>query len=146
MDEHPLAMITGTLQFFEDRLYVPVSSDEESAGYDQEYACCSFRGSLTALDAASGREIWKSYTVQGDTERLHPPGPERLNPRQRRSDDLLCAWLLGAALEPGAARGGAGARERVLEFPSGQLLDGIIRLPLPPHPPELAHRALQPGR
>lgn len=63
VDEHPLTLITGTLQFFEDRLYVPVSSGEESAGYDKEFACCSFRGNITALDAASGRQLWKAYTV-----------------------------------------------------------------------------------
>jgi polyvinyl alcohol dehydrogenase (cytochrome) len=28
-----------------------------------DYECCKFRGSLTALDAATGAVIWKSYTV-----------------------------------------------------------------------------------
>lgn len=42
---------------------MPVSSGEEAAGYDKEYACCSFRGNITALDAASGRQVWKAYTV-----------------------------------------------------------------------------------
>ena len=27
------------------------------------YQCCTFRGSLVALDAASGKQIWKSYTI-----------------------------------------------------------------------------------
>jgi polyvinyl alcohol dehydrogenase (cytochrome) len=36
------------------RLYVPTSSYEESQGADPQYACCTFRGSVTALDAATG--------------------------------------------------------------------------------------------
>ncbi len=63
VEKHPLTLLTGTLRFFENRLYVPVSSGEESAGYDKEYDCCSFRGSVAALDAATGRELWKSYTI-----------------------------------------------------------------------------------
>ncbi len=26
------------------------------------YECCRFRGSLVALDGATGRQIWKTYT------------------------------------------------------------------------------------
>jgi polyvinyl alcohol dehydrogenase (cytochrome) len=63
VDEHPLAMITGAPTLYEDRLYVPTSSSEEVAGSDAKYSCCTFRGSITALDAANGKTIWKSYSI-----------------------------------------------------------------------------------
>jgi len=63
VDVHPLARVTGSPAFFEDRLYVPVSSYEESQGADPQYACCSFRGNVNALDAKTGAVIWKTYMV-----------------------------------------------------------------------------------
>ena len=60
VDEHPHAAITAAPQLYNGRLYVPVSSREESQVGDPRYPCCSFRGSVVALDArpaasASGR-------------------------------------------------------------------------------------------
>jgi polyvinyl alcohol dehydrogenase (cytochrome) len=63
VEDHPLARITGSPTLFDDRLYVPTSSYEESQGADPQYACCTFRGSVTALDAKTGTVIWKTYTV-----------------------------------------------------------------------------------
>ncbi len=63
-DEHPLAVITGSPKLYAGRLYVPVSGrDESMAATDGKYECCTFRGSLVALDAATGKQIWKAYTV-----------------------------------------------------------------------------------
>jgi len=64
LDEHPLARLIGTPQLHAGILYAPVSSLEEVAAADPKYACCSFRGSLVALDAASGKVLWRSYTVR----------------------------------------------------------------------------------
>jgi polyvinyl alcohol dehydrogenase (cytochrome) len=63
VDDHPLARVTGSPALFEDRLYVPVSSYEESQGADPQYACCTFRGNVNALDAKTGAVIWKTYMV-----------------------------------------------------------------------------------
>jgi polyvinyl alcohol dehydrogenase (cytochrome) len=63
VDEHPHAAITAAPQLYNGRLYVPVSSREESQVGDPRYPCCSFRGSVVALDAATGRRLWKTYTV-----------------------------------------------------------------------------------
>lgn len=63
VDDHPLARITGSPTLFEGTLYVPVSSYEESQGADPLYACCSFRGNVTALDARTGAIKWKTYVV-----------------------------------------------------------------------------------
>jgi polyvinyl alcohol dehydrogenase (cytochrome) len=63
VDDHPSARITGAPKLFENRVYVPVASGEEGAGGNPNYACCTFRGSVVALDAATGRQIWKTYTL-----------------------------------------------------------------------------------
>jgi len=64
VEEHRLSRITGSPVLYRDRLYVPVSSIEEVTGTDAKYECCKFRGSLVALDAYTGKILWKSFTVQ----------------------------------------------------------------------------------
>jgi polyvinyl alcohol dehydrogenase (cytochrome) len=45
-------------------VYVPTAGvGEEGQGGTPTYACCTFRGSVTALDADTGEVIWKSYTL-----------------------------------------------------------------------------------
>ena len=63
VESHPLARITGSPTLHDGRLYVPTSSYEESQGADPQYACCTFRGSVSALDAATGAVIWKTYML-----------------------------------------------------------------------------------
>jgi polyvinyl alcohol dehydrogenase (cytochrome) len=63
VDEYSRAAITGAPQLYGERLYVPVSSREESQVGDPKYVCCAFRGSVVALDVASGKQIWKTYTI-----------------------------------------------------------------------------------
>ena len=69
VESHPLARITGSVTLHDGRLYVPTSSYEESQGADPQYACCTFRGSVTALDVATGAVVWKTYTIPGDPQR-----------------------------------------------------------------------------
>ncbi len=64
VDSHPIARITGAPQYHDRRLYVPVTSLEEVSGSDPKYSCCTFRGTLVALNAATGKQIWKTYTIQ----------------------------------------------------------------------------------
>ncbi|HWE52998.1 MAG TPA: PQQ-binding-like beta-propeller repeat protein, partial [Bryobacteraceae bacterium] len=63
VEDHSTARLTGAPKFFEGRLYVPVASGEEGAGGNARYPCCSFRGSVVALDAATGKQIWKTYVI-----------------------------------------------------------------------------------
>jgi polyvinyl alcohol dehydrogenase (cytochrome) len=64
VESYPTARVTGTPALFEGRLYVPVASGEEGSGASPTYECCKFRGSLVALDAATGKQLWKTYTVE----------------------------------------------------------------------------------
>ena len=59
VDDHPVATITGTLSVFEDRLYIPISSAEVVSAADENYACCTFRGAVVALNKADGSQVWK---------------------------------------------------------------------------------------
>jgi len=68
VDEHPLARITGAPTLYRGRLYVPMSSYEESQGARPEYGCCTFRGSLSSLDARSGKIIWRTYMIHDEPQ------------------------------------------------------------------------------
>ena len=64
IDEHPAARITGAPTLHQRRLYVPVSGiAEEATAARPDYECCTFRGSLAALDTGNGKILWKTYTV-----------------------------------------------------------------------------------
>ncbi len=65
-DPHPYATLTGSPRLFEGRLYVPLSSTEWAAAADPAYPCCSFRGGVAALDAASGAELWRARTIPSE--------------------------------------------------------------------------------
>ena len=67
-DPHPLARVTGAPTLANGKLFVPVSSLEEGSGANDQYECCTFRGSVIAFDAASGKQVWQTFTVD-------PPKP-----------------------------------------------------------------------
>jgi len=63
VDRHRAARITGAPRLHAGKLYVPVASLEEASGASADYECCTFRGSVLALDAANGKQIWKTYII-----------------------------------------------------------------------------------
>lgn len=65
-DANPAAIMTGAPVIYQGVAYEGVSSYEEALAAQPGYRCCTFRGSVVALDAATGRLLWKTYTV--------PPG------------------------------------------------------------------------
>lgn len=62
VDSHPSATVTGSPVYYAGRVYVTVSSLEEATAASA-YECCTFRGSVVALDAGTGELVWKSYTI-----------------------------------------------------------------------------------
>jgi polyvinyl alcohol dehydrogenase (cytochrome) len=64
VDLHPAVRLTGSPTLYGGRLYVPVASREEGLAMAPDYQCCSFRGSVVALDGATGKQIWKTYTIR----------------------------------------------------------------------------------
>jgi polyvinyl alcohol dehydrogenase (cytochrome) len=73
LDPHPDVHVTGAPTLADGRLYVGVSSLEEVSGADAKDECCKFRGSVSSLDAATGKVFWKSYTIAAE------PQPVRKN-------------------------------------------------------------------
>jgi polyvinyl alcohol dehydrogenase (cytochrome) len=64
VDDHPAAAITGAPVVHNGRVFVPVQGlNEEGTGGRGGYQCCTFRGSVSSLDANTGAVIWKTYTV-----------------------------------------------------------------------------------
>jgi polyvinyl alcohol dehydrogenase (cytochrome) len=61
--DHPYARVTDAPKLYEGRLYAGVSSREEWMASDPHYECCTFRGVLVSLDAATGKQIWRTYTI-----------------------------------------------------------------------------------
>lgn len=66
-DSHPMSLVTQSAVVFDNRVYVGVASHEETLSAEMpDYACCSFRGSMLALDATTGDIVWRTY--------MAPPG------------------------------------------------------------------------
>jgi polyvinyl alcohol dehydrogenase (cytochrome) len=64
VEEHPSARATGSPTLYDGRLYVTITGvAEENAAARSDYECCTFRGSVSALNADTGAVIWKSYSV-----------------------------------------------------------------------------------
>jgi polyvinyl alcohol dehydrogenase (cytochrome) len=63
VDDQPATQMTGSLVLDAGKLYVPISSGEEFFATLPNYQCCKFRGAVAALDAATGRILWKTYTT-----------------------------------------------------------------------------------
>ncbi|HET7527994.1 MAG TPA: PQQ-binding-like beta-propeller repeat protein [Burkholderiaceae bacterium] len=73
VDEHAAAVITGAPTLDNGVLYVPVASGEEATTMNSSTACCTFRGGVVALDAQSGKPLWKGYSISA------VPAPTRKN-------------------------------------------------------------------
>jgi polyvinyl alcohol dehydrogenase (cytochrome) len=69
LENHIASNITGTPVVSGDQLFVPLSSGEEVYAMGPNYSCCTFRGSLAALDLKTGQKQWQTYMI---TEPLHP--------------------------------------------------------------------------
>lgn len=80
VDDHKMAGITGGPTLYGGRLYVPVRSGaEEMMAGNPKYPCCTFRGSIVALDAATGKQIWKTFTL---------PDPATVTRKNKAGTDL----------------------------------------------------------
>lgn len=60
VESHPAAIITQSATIFNGVVYVGTSSQEEArAAFG--LPCCTFRGSVVALDVATGEILWRTY-------------------------------------------------------------------------------------
>jgi polyvinyl alcohol dehydrogenase (cytochrome) len=63
LDDQPFTRITGTAKLHDGKLYVPITSQEENAGRNPKYSCCTFRGNLVVINASDGSEVWRTFTT-----------------------------------------------------------------------------------
>jgi polyvinyl alcohol dehydrogenase (cytochrome) len=86
-ETHYTSRITGAPKLYDGRLYVPVSSWEEFSASSADYPCCTFRGSVVAFDANTGRQVWKTYTI-----------PEEAKPTRKNSKGMQLYAPAGASV------------------------------------------------
>ena len=73
LENHMASNITGTPVVSGDQIFVPLSSGEEVVAMQPNYSCCTFRGSLAALDLKTGQKQWQTSMI------TEPLGPTRKN-------------------------------------------------------------------
>jgi polyvinyl alcohol dehydrogenase (cytochrome) len=119
LDLHQLARVTGSPALHDGILFVPMSSYEEVGTADPSYACCTFRGSVSALDAATGAVLWKTYTE-------HDPEPTGV------STEGVTLWgpsgaAIWAALTVDPRRGYVyAATGNAYSDPAGEMINAVI--------------------
>jgi polyvinyl alcohol dehydrogenase (cytochrome) len=64
VDDHALAKVTASPSVLGDRVYVAMSTIEDPLQHFPDYPCCTSRGSVAALDAKSGKLLWKQFTIR----------------------------------------------------------------------------------
>ena len=78
--DHFATTATATPQVYKGVVYQAFSSFEEALGPDPNFECCTFRGSVVALDAATGKKLWQTFTI------AETPKPVRKNAARKAAD------------------------------------------------------------
>ncbi|HEY2677575.1 MAG TPA: PQQ-binding-like beta-propeller repeat protein [Steroidobacteraceae bacterium] len=73
LENHIASNITGTPVVSGDQVFVPISSGEEVVAMQPKYSCCTFRGSVAALDLKTGQKQWQTFMI------TEPLAPTRVN-------------------------------------------------------------------
>ncbi len=80
LDHHPLSMLTGSPVIHGDMIYVPVSSSEENMGALASYSCCTFSGSINAIDLKTGHLAWRTALLDPKPTRKNSAGTQLYGP------------------------------------------------------------------
>jgi len=73
LSDHYTARITAAPAIYEGHLYFGISAMEEAFSAAPSYECCTFRGSVVALDSHTGKQTWRTYVIPEE------PKPVRKN-------------------------------------------------------------------
>ena len=64
VETHPGVRGTGSVTLFDGHLYIPASGVlEETGSSGADYSCCTFRGSVSKVNANTGGVVWKTYMM-----------------------------------------------------------------------------------
>jgi polyvinyl alcohol dehydrogenase (cytochrome) len=69
--DHFASLATAAPQVYKGVVYQAFSSFEEALGPDPNFECCTFRGSVVALDAATGKTLWQAFTIPEPAKPTH---------------------------------------------------------------------------
>jgi polyvinyl alcohol dehydrogenase (cytochrome) len=61
--QHPQSGVTGSVAVYNNMIYVPLTSIEVASVLDPTYPCCSSSGEIVALDARSGKIVWRHRVI-----------------------------------------------------------------------------------
>jgi polyvinyl alcohol dehydrogenase (cytochrome) len=81
VETNVLSRITGSPSVYAGKVLVPVSSIEDPMTHVDSHACCSSRGGVVALDAATGKILWQQQHITGALRDMPADGTDR--PAQR---------------------------------------------------------------
>ncbi len=71
VEENFAARVTAAPGLYKGRLYVPISAWEGFQARVLDYPCCTAVGSVSALDANSGKVIWKTFSIAQAPQPTH---------------------------------------------------------------------------
>jgi polyvinyl alcohol dehydrogenase (cytochrome) len=76
-EPHEATRLTAAPLVYQDTVFIPVASWEETRSTNPDYACCTFRGSVVALRIKDGSEVWKTYMIAEKAKKTseHEWGP-----------------------------------------------------------------------
>ncbi|MEZ5501467.1 MAG: PQQ-binding-like beta-propeller repeat protein [Halioglobus sp.] len=75
------SVITGSISFHDDRLFVPVSSFEVAVSGSPSHICCKSHGGVIALDANDGEQLWQwEATADATLQGRNADGQEQYGP------------------------------------------------------------------
>ena len=80
LEDHQSSVMSGSPVISGARIFVPISSIEEATAMRKDYVCCSFRGSLAALDLKTGKQLWKTFMITAPLQTIHRQGKDLLGP------------------------------------------------------------------
>jgi polyvinyl alcohol dehydrogenase (cytochrome) len=63
VETHEATRLTGSPAVSNGVVFIPAASWEETRSIDLNYPCCTFRGSVTALNVRDGSVAWKTFLV-----------------------------------------------------------------------------------
>ncbi len=115
------SIVTGSMSFHDDKLFVPISSYEVASSGSDKYECCHSHGGVMALDANSGDQQWLWHsTKDASSQGVNREGVEMFGPAG------AVVWTT-PAIDPQRNRIYFGTGEN-LSHPATDTSDAIIAL------------------
>jgi polyvinyl alcohol dehydrogenase (cytochrome) len=63
VEDHEATRLTASPAVSDGIVFIPAASWEETRSIDLNYPCCTFRGSITAVNVKDGAIVWKTFLV-----------------------------------------------------------------------------------